>query len=613
MRRILQRLRTALVRPGVVFIYHASYARTVSGVPIDPARADEILAFLLDQGLIRQRDVSRPIPASLANLLRVHTPAYLESLQDPATLTGIFGAPVPPEEVPDILDLQRLSVGGTIQATRLALGGGRIAVNLKGGLHHAAPGRGMGFCMFNDVAVAIRRLRARGFTAPVLVIDLDLHDGNGTRAAFADDATVHTFSIHNRTWDDAPAVAATSVALGEGVTDDAYLAAVREALPPVLRAHRPGLVFYIAGCDPAADDRLGDWRITAAGMLVRDRFVVDRLRGADGHGRVPLVIVPGGGYGAGAWRYSARFFAWLVSGRVIEPPGDMDLALGRFRPIARQFAERALALDRGPSAGAADWSVDEADVAGLAHGAAAEPRVLGHYSRHGLELLLERLGFFKQLRDRGFRHPVLDVAFGHALGETIRVYGDAERRGLVMELRMNRNRRAVPGMDVLYVEWLLLQNPRVPFGGRLAPLPGQEHPGLGMLNEVAAWLLVMCETLGLDGVVFVPAHYYTAALGQHRMRFLEPEDQARFEAVRDAVAGLSLADADRAIDDGRVVDADTGEPVRWLPTPMVVPVSGRLQALVQGPSYERALELARVALHVTLAASGREHVDRGGL
>ncbi len=368
MRRILQRLRTTLVRPEVVFIYHASYARTVSGVPIDPARADEILAFLLDQGLIRRRDDSRPIAASFANLLRVHTPAYLESLQDPATLTAIFGAPVPAEEVQDILDLQRLSVGGTIQATRLALGGGRVAVNLKGGLHHAAPGRGMGFCMFNDVAVAIQRLRARGFTEPVLVIDLDLHDGNGTRAAFAADPTVHTFSIHNRTWDDAPAVAATTIALGEGVTDEAYLTAVRDALPPVLRAPRPGLVFYIAGCDPAADDRLGDWRITAAGMLERDRFVVDSLRGR--RGRVPLVIVPGGGYGAGAWRYSARFFGWLVSGRVIEPPSDMDRVLDRFRPIARQFGERALALG-GTSTAKAEWSLDEADVAGRARRSAS--------------------------------------------------------------------------------------------------------------------------------------------------------------------------------------------------------------------------------------------------
>jgi len=602
MRRFLQRLRTALARPAAVFVYHPSYARTVAGVPIDPARADEVLAFLLDQGLIRRRDVSQAIPASLENLLRVHTPAYLESLVDPNTLTGIFGAPVRPHEAQDIIDLQRLSVGGTIQATRLALGRGRrIAVNLKGGLHHAAPARGMGFCLFNDIAVAIRRLRARGFAPPVLVIDLDLHDGNGTRAAFADDPSVHTFSIHNRTWDDAPAAGATTLALGEGVTDEPYLAALREALPPVLAAHRPGLVVYVAGCDPAADDHLGDWRITAAGMLERDRFVVEQVREAGGR-RVPLVILPGGGYGPNAWRYSARFFGWLLSGRVIEPPADMDIALARFRPVAR-------ALTAGPrpqresGAAAEEWGLSESDVAAPAAGGAGE-LVLGHYSRHALELLLERLGVFKRLRDLGFPHPVLDVAFGHALGETIRVFGDAGRADLVMELRMNRSRRAVPGMDVLYVEWLLLQNPRAAFGGRIVPLPGQEHPGLGMLGEVAAWLVVMCETLGLDGVVFVPAHYYTAALGRHRLRFLEPEDQARFEALHQAVTGMSLAEADRAIAAGRVLDGTTGQPVSWRPAPMVVPVSGRLKGLVGGPSYSELVAQARPARPLRLAGGG---------
>lgn len=608
MRGVLHRLRRTLARPAAVFVYHANYARTVAGVPIDPARADEILAFLLDRGLIRRRDVSLPVPASLENLLRVHTPAYLESIQDPAILTGIFGSPVRPEEVQQIIDLQRLCVGGTIQATRLALGLGRvggaggahpIAVNLKGGLHHAAPARGMGFCVFNDVAVAIRRLRARGFAEPALVIDLDLHDGNGTRTVFAEDPTVYTLSIHNHAWDEAPATAATSIALGEGVTDDVYLAAVRDALPPVLAAHRPGLVVYIAGCDPAADDRLGDWQVTPAGMLERDRFVVEQVRGDGRRRRTPLVILPGGGYGPSAWRYSARFFGWLISGRVEEPPGDIELALSRFRPIARQFTEDAATPRRGEES---EWSLTEGDLADIAHGVAGASRVLGHYSSHGLELLLERLGFFKQLRDRGFRHPILEVTFGHALvGETIRVYGDAERRDLVMELRARRNRRVVPGMEVLYVEWLLLQNPRIAFGGRLAPLPGQEHPGLGMLGEVAAWLLVVCETLGLDGVAFQPAHYYTAALGQHRLRFLEPEDQARFEALREAAAGKSLAEADRAIAEGRVVDAETGEPARWRPALMVVPVSARLKALVGGPSYERALEAARNQLRLVTA------------
>ena len=606
MRRIFQSLGARLGlgsgRPAAVFVYHASYARTVSGVPIDPARADEILAFLLDRRLIRQRDISRPIPASFENLLRVHTPAYLESLQRPATMTGIFGAPVLEETIQEILDLQRLIVGGTIQATRLALSGGRIAVNLKGGLHHAGPDRGMGFCAFNDVAVAVKRLRARGFAAPVLAIDLDVHDGNGTRAAFADDPTVHTFSTHNHAWeDDGAAAASTSIALGADVGDEVYLTALRDALPPVVRSHQPGLVLYIAGCDPAADDGLGDWKISAAGMLARDRFVVETLLGRDRRGGVPLVILPGGGYGTRAWRYSARFFGWLLAGRVVEPPDDMELILNRFRPIAREFAAHSRAV-AGKDAEGDEWTLSEEDLVGLSHGATSAPRVLGHYSRHGLELLLERLGIFKQLRDRGFRHPVLDVDFAHELGETIRVWGDAERAELVLELRLNRNPRIVPGMDVLYVEWLLLQNPRVAFTGRIVPLPGQEHPGLGLLGEVAAWLLVMCETLALDGIAFVPAHYYTAALGQHRLRFLEPEQQARFEALRDAVAGLSLAEADQAIAAGRVVDEATGEPAGWRPGPMVVPVNARLRGLVSGATYREIEARERGRLRFRLVA-----------
>src|SRR5690606_30822850 len=121
-------------------------------------------------------------------------------------------------------------------------------------------------------------LRARQYRDPILVVDLDLHDGNGTRAAFLDDPAVHTYSIHNAPWDDATGVASTSIALGTDVGDAEYLETLRRTLPPIIRSHRPGLVFYIAGCDPATDDALGDWRISAEGMLARDRFVIETLR-----------------------------------------------------------------------------------------------------------------------------------------------------------------------------------------------------------------------------------------------------------------------------------------------------------------------------------------------
>jgi acetoin utilization deacetylase AcuC-like enzyme len=584
MRALLQRLRYLLRPPHVSLVYHPAYATTMAGVPVDPARADRTLAFLLDESLIRRRDVSRPIPGSLENILRVHTPRYLESLQEAAALEQILGGPVREDDVAAIIDHFRLVVGGTIQATRLALAGRRVAVHLAGGLHHAAPDRGMGFCVFNDIAVAVRRLQARGFQCRVLVVDLDVHDGNGTRACFANDATVHTFSIHNATWDEAPAVSATVIALGSGVTDEQLLATLRDALPPVVARHKPDLVIYVAGCDMAGDDRMGDWKLSPGGMLARDRFVIETVRRGDAP--PPVVVLPGGGYGTGAWRYTARFASWLASDHVVEPPDDMELILRRFRPIARSIA---------PAADGDDWGLTEEDLGGLGAAGAHETRVLGHYTRHGLELLLERLGFFDRLRALGFRHPVLTVDFGSGVGQTIRLYGDAARTELVMELRLSRNRRAVPGMDLAFIEWLLLQNPRRQFDAHQPRLPGQEHPGLGLLGEVAAWLVVACETIPLDGIGFVPAHYYTAVLGRHYLRFVQPQAQARFDGLRDALRGLPLDAASRAIDEGRVLDG-SGATVEWPAEAMVMPVSERLRALVTGAAYDAAVARARSGL-----------------
>src|SRR5262249_1369177 len=155
-------------------------------------------------------------------------------------------------------------------------------VNLGGGFHHARRDRGQGFCLFNDVAVAMAALRRSGFTGRVLVVDLDLHDGDGTRSLFAADPTVFTYSVHNRNWDDAAAVGTAAIELGSGGGDARLLATVGETLPPIVAAHRPELVVYLAGCDPAADDGLGDWQLTLDGMLARDRTVVELVRGPGG-------------------------------------------------------------------------------------------------------------------------------------------------------------------------------------------------------------------------------------------------------------------------------------------------------------------------------------------
>ena len=566
---------------GVVIVYDPRYQRGLLGVPMDPLRGEKVVGALREAGLMDRNLLFEPRPASLQNLLRVHTPEYLDSVQEPDTLTRVLGADVSPRDVEPTLDLQRLMVGGTIQATRLSLRTGEVAVHLGGGFHHATPGSGLGFCVFNDVAVAIRRLRGRGFAEPVLVVDLDMHDGNGTRLIFADDATVHTFSIHNDDWGPTDAVASTSIALGPGVDDARFLDTLRAALPPVVASVRPGLVVYLAGTDGAADDPLGTWSLSAGALLERDRFVTSLVRG-DGRG-CPMVVVLAGGYGRHAWRYSARFVLWLASGTEIEPIEEDQLALRRFRRLGRDL-RYAESVDDG-----LPFTLSEEDLVGLMPGVVGPSRFLGYFSRHGVELLLERAGVLAHLRARGFRTLRVDLDTREGQGHTLRVLSEDRPDELLVELRADRNRSAVPGMEVISIDWLLLQNPREKFSERRPRLPGQQHPGLGLLRDFMGWLVVVCELHHLDGVYFVAAHYHIAVQSRRLVRPLHPVAEARLRAIAAALEGVPLSEGTAAVEQGLVVDARTGEPVTWEPVATVLPVSQRLLARVSGPDYETAV------------------------
>jgi acetoin utilization deacetylase AcuC-like enzyme len=576
-RRSLHRLRAR----GVPIVYDARYQRGLFGVPMDPMRGEKILGALEEAGLLGHDLLSEPRPASLQNLLRVHTPEYLQAVQEADALTRILGVEVPAREAEATIDLQRLMAGGTIQATRLALRTGGVAAHLGGGFHHAMPDAGLGFCVFNDVAVAIRRLRGRGFAEPVLVVDLDLHDGNGTRRVFADDPTVHTFSIHNDHWGDTEAVASTSIALGPDVGDARFLGVLREALPPVFEGVKPGLVVYVAGADPAEDDPIGNWRLTEDALFERDRFVTSLAR-PDGH-PCPMVVVLGGGYGRRAWRYSARYLLWLASGRAIEPVEEDALALRRFRRLGHDLRDAETVDDGLP------FTLSEEDLGGLAPGPARPSRFLGYFSRHGVELLLERAGVLPQLRARGFRTLRVEVDSLEGPGQTLRVLSEDAPGELLVELRASRSRGAVPGMELIALEWLLLQNPREPFSPRRPQLPGQQYPGLGLLRDFMGWLVVVCETHGLDGVFFVAGHYHIAMQSRRLVRPLHAADEARLRAVAAAHSRQPRSEATKAVDDGRLVDARTGQPAVWQPVATVLPVSERLQALVTGPEYESAV------------------------
>ncbi|MFL6194613.1 MAG: hypothetical protein ACJ75H_10620 [Thermoanaerobaculia bacterium] len=591
-RRGRQRIARLGGTPRVQLVYSQKYQLDLPGVVYDPRRGERILASLDDAGLLDLEAVHTAEPVPFRHLRRVHADDYLESLNRPEALLPIVGLQLTEDLAERFLEMQRAMVGGTLAAARLALESRRIAVNLGGGLHHAFPARGERFCVYNDVATAVAELRARGVNLRVLIVDLDLHDGDGTRAIFAADRTVHTYSIHNHTSWEGQAEEATVLELGDGVSDAAYLEAVRSSLPPVVERFAPELVFYLAGCDPAEDDQIGDWKITAGALLERDRFVLDCL---DGGRKVPLVVVLAGGYGLSSWRYSARFVSSLLNrGRAVEPPSTEALLLSRFRTVARDLQEHELT---GEAPGGDDWGLSDDDVAAALGGPRRPRRFLGFYSRQGLELAVERTGLLDRVRALGFERPTLEMDLDNPTGDTVRLFGDRRRRELLIETRARIDRRALPGMALLRIEWLLLQNPRGQFTADRPRLPGQTHPGLGMLQEVIALFVLACDRLQLDGLLFVPSRYHVASHGRKSMRFLNPADEGLYRALQEPLRGLTLAAATEAVSEGRVYDQDATEPFVWQPAPMVFAVSERLRQQVDGEEYEKqvAEEAARHA------------------
>ena len=184
-------------------------------------------------------------------------------------------------------------MGGTCEAAEAALARG-VAVNLAGGTHHAFPDHGEGFCVFNDVAVAIRRLQRRGPVRRAAVVDLDVHQGNGTHAVFAGDDSVHTFSMHGgKNYPFRKVPGTLDVELADGTGDDAYLALLARHLPRVIAASAPDLVLYLAGADPHEGDSLGRLRLTFDGLRRRDAMVLAACREVG----IPVAVTIAGGYG----------------------------------------------------------------------------------------------------------------------------------------------------------------------------------------------------------------------------------------------------------------------------------------------------------------------------
>ncbi len=247
---------------------------------------------VLAEGIVRPEALHDPDRTPAEDIVRVHHPDYLDRLlrgRMPAAEQRTLGFPWSEA----LVERSLRASGGTLEAALRALEAG-LAMNLAGGTHHAFATHGEGFCVLNDVAIAAEALRARGKVERVAVIDLDVHQGNGTHAIFAQDPRTFTFSMHGRrNYPFRKVAGRLDIELEDGTGDSEYLERLADALPGVLAAARPDLVFYLAGADPHEGDALGRLKLSFDGLMRRDAMVLEAARAVG----VPVAIAIAGGYG----------------------------------------------------------------------------------------------------------------------------------------------------------------------------------------------------------------------------------------------------------------------------------------------------------------------------
>jgi acetoin utilization deacetylase AcuC-like enzyme len=273
-------------------VHHPAFrAEMPAGHRFPMDKFSRLAAVLEAEGLAGPGGFHRPELIDVETLRLVHTEDYVRGVLDqslPADVVRRIGMP----NSESVASRARAATGGTLLTARLALEHG-IACNTAGGSHHASAESGAGFCVFNDVAVAARRLLAEGAIGKALVIDLDVHQGDGTAKIFEGDASVFTFSMHaEKNFPARKAVSDLDIDLADGTGDEAYLATLAEILPALIDRVGPDLVFFNAGVDPHADDKLGRLSLTNDGIGRREAYVLGLCLARD----IPVAGVIGGGY-----------------------------------------------------------------------------------------------------------------------------------------------------------------------------------------------------------------------------------------------------------------------------------------------------------------------------
>jgi acetoin utilization deacetylase AcuC-like enzyme len=272
-------------------VYHPRYDLNL-GAHVFPSQKFRLIAEeLVSSGIAAADDFLTPQPASDEDLLRVHTASWVNKLKT-GTLTASELMKLEVPYSPELAEAVWLAAGGTILAAQRALQDG-FGSNLSGGFHHAYANHGEGFCAIHDVAVAIRHLQSDGDIKKAMIVDTDVHHGNGTAAIFTGDSSVFTISIHqvnNYPADKPPST--VDLNMPDGAGDDEYLAALIPTVERCVDKFKPDMIFYVGGADPYREDQLGGLLLTKAGLKRRDREVFEAARSRS----IPVTTALAGGY-----------------------------------------------------------------------------------------------------------------------------------------------------------------------------------------------------------------------------------------------------------------------------------------------------------------------------
>lgn len=300
-------------RAKVVFSNDYIYGLTSVGKyqSFDVLRFKKIRDRLVKEKLLRRQNILKPKPCDNADLHLVHTDKYIRQIQDPQFASQLLQLADVDLFYNSILEFYKAVTGGTLLATSYALKWNIPVFNLGGGYHHAHPDRGEGFCLVNDIAIAIEKFRALRRSHKFMIIDLDYHQGNGNLLYFKEDEYVFTFSIHADTWVEIDRNHNRDILIDSNTTDEQYMQLLDNELDEACMQFKPDMVFYIAGSDVYEKDTLADMKLSRAGILRRNLYVYNRVRNKN----LPLVILAGGGYGPDSWEVYYDFIAHVLNPR----------------------------------------------------------------------------------------------------------------------------------------------------------------------------------------------------------------------------------------------------------------------------------------------------------